>query len=660
MSILRKNTFHKKSSPFLKTYFNFSKEENAVNLIEIRRGQLVLNEEALKSINELKENIIIVSIFGKERTGKSYLMNLLLNSDQITKLTKGFHVSSQITSNSNTRGIYLWNTPITKPNSKEKIIFLDSEGIHSENVFNQEMDSKLLALILLISSVFIYNSIGDITSNSLNELELIVHLADSIGINEKINKDKLISGLCPKFIWALRDFDLKQLENIKTSKNDYMEQCLKERFGGENKDEINVIKENLVKYFKERECVTLPMPVEEEKDLYMLKKKGVSLLTENFQDEFMILKNKIYNSSKAKEINRKIINGPMIAYFIRIFVDAINKGNIPNISEIFNDMIKHSIENNYNKAQEFFKEELEKLKKEEFDLDIKEIYSLKYEAIKEYMNILEKFPEITKKDIYINEYKIKKEKLENEIEKEINDILNDLIANNSYTEFFNGKNTNQENKNYKQSSELIEDYLNKLSELKISSDTTILNNKDFDNFINDDINETKKIIDFMEKNNELISNRQDSDSDINKEEEEQNLKNGENIEEHKENNENKQNEENKEKNKENKEIHYNNNTKNYVDTKEYENLKKELENTEKYALELIGKFTKLLDKRDKLIVKNNIKPSRIHPRHSIKSYSTRLVNIYYNEDNLCQISSEEKPVEKCNCSMDKFKNCFIY
>ena len=660
MSILRKNTFHKKSSPFLKTYFNFSKEENDVNLIEIRRGQLVLNEEALKSINELKDNIIIVSIFGKERSGKSYLMNLLLNSDETTKLTKGFKVSSQITSNSNTRGIYLWNTPIPLPNSKEKIIFLDSEEIHSENVFNQEMDSKLLALILLISSVFIYNSIGDITSNSLNELELIVHLADSIGINEKINKDKLISGLCPKFIWALRDFDLKQLENIK-SKNDYMEQCLKERFGGENKDEINVIKENLVKYFKERECVTLPMPVEEEKDLFILKKKGLSLLTENFRDEFMILKNKIYNSSKAKEINRKIINGPMIAYFIRIFVDAINKGNIPNISEIFNDMIKSSIENNYNKAQNFFKEKLEKLKSEEFGLDIKEIYSLKYEAIKEYMKILENFPEITKKDIYINEYKMKKEKLENEIEKEINDILNDLIANNSYAELY-GKNENQENKKYTKSSELIEDYLNKLSELKISSDTTILNNKDFDNFIKDDINGTKKIIDFMEKNNELISNRQDSsdsDSNINKEEEKN--------EENKENNENKENEEKKEKNKENKgknkdykEMHYNNNTKNYVDTKEYEKLKKELENTEKYALELIGKFTKLLDKRDRLIIKNNLKPSRSHPRHSIKSYSTRLVNIYYNEDKICQISSEEKPVEKCNCSMDKFNNCFIY
>ena len=56
------------------------------------------------------------------------------------------------------------------------------------------------------------------------------------------------------------------------------------------------------------------------------------------------------------------------------------------------------------------------------------------------------------------------------------------------------------------------------------------------------------------------------------------------------------------------------------------------------------------------MVKNCIKPSR----HNIRSYSTKLVNIYNTEENLCELSAEEKPVEKCNCNMDKFKNCFIF
>ena len=65
---VRKSTFQRKSTPFLKTFF--LKEENAINLIEIKREQLILNEEALKVIKDIKENVIIVLIFGKEGTGK--------------------------------------------------------------------------------------------------------------------------------------------------------------------------------------------------------------------------------------------------------------------------------------------------------------------------------------------------------------------------------------------------------------------------------------------------------------------------------------------------------------------------------------------------------------------------------------------------------------
>ena len=105
----------------------------------------------------------------------------------------------------------------------------------------------------------------------------------------------------------------------------------------------------------------------------------------------------------------------------------------------------------------------------------------------------------------------------------------------------------------------------------------------------------------------------------------------------------------------------NHTNKNDIDAdREYEELKKELKKTEKTALELIGKFTKLLDKRDKFLVKNSLKPFNYQARHSIKSYSNKLVNIYYSEENICELSSEEKPVDKCNCSMDRFKNCFIY
>ena len=389
----RKKTFHQSFNNPIRSSLTL-KEEGPLNLIEFRRDKIILNEEAIKMLKEVKDDVIIVSIFGKEHTGKSFLLNLLLNSRENVKISKGFKVSSTL--NPVNRGIWMWNTPIGKSNSKEKILLIDSEGINSENIYNQNCDSKVFAMMLLISSLFIYNTKGDINSNSLNELELLVHLADSIAINDKLNKDNLISELCPKFIWTLRDFDLDKLtspQGQKMTPDMYMEQCLTERFDGKNKDEINMIKVNLLKYFKERECITLPSPVKE-KDLHMLKKLQFNDLESNFRDQFNNLRNKLYIDSKSKLINGKNVNGPMIAYLLTSFINEINNDNIPNVINILTEMAIFDIENHYNYSKALFRKTFEELKEDELDIDIKEIYSLKYESLKEYMKVLEKNPDI--------------------------------------------------------------------------------------------------------------------------------------------------------------------------------------------------------------------------------------------------------------------------
>ena len=100
-------------------YNNLNLEEGPIKLIEFDKNNFKLNPLALDILRSIEEQIIVVSIVGKARTGKSYLMNLLLNTNNNNKLNKGFKVSSSI--NSCTRGIWLWNTPRQKPNSSAKI-----------------------------------------------------------------------------------------------------------------------------------------------------------------------------------------------------------------------------------------------------------------------------------------------------------------------------------------------------------------------------------------------------------------------------------------------------------------------------------------------------------------------------------------------------------
>ena len=617
-SFKRKKTFQEKYETELPPVVPKNIEPTALNLIELRRDQLILNEEALQVLRGIKENLIIVFIFGKQRTGKSFLMNLLINSSEnkkkfisssmiSTKNLKGFKVNAYMNSiKGNKKGIYFWSSPISKEDSNEKILFFDSEGINNENMYQQTIESKLLALMIIISSLFIYNTMGDIDSHSLNDLQLIVQLTDSINIEGKIDKDEIISELCPKFLWTLRDFNPDKYKQIKNKSDVYLEECLNDdRFKGKNKDEINMINESLVKYFKKRECVVMPCPVNEEKELHSLQKKNLKELNDNFQNEFEVLKKKIYETSQAKVINGKKITGPILVNLLKLFIREINKNNIPNIDKIFLDLIKHELDTTYTKCRNEFRQKFEKLKQEE-DLDIKEIYYMKYEIINEYMTILERVPEIYNKENYMKEYEETKERLETEIEKIIKADLDVLISNNSYEKILEEKN----DKVYSNNKEIIEDYLNMLIDTKIDMSDAILTKKDFEIFIKNDIKKTKEIIDYIKKENNININNGNMEDNI------------------------------------------------YNDENDINKIKSEIEKAEKEELELIGIYTQLLEKRDK-ILKNCLKFSNFG-RINIRSYSNKLVTINMGEEKSCELSETEKIEERCNCSLRNFKNCSIF
>ncbi len=57
-------------------------EERPLQLINFQDSKLIINSEALEFIESIKEEIVVVCVIGKARTGKSYLMNLLLENDK--------------------------------------------------------------------------------------------------------------------------------------------------------------------------------------------------------------------------------------------------------------------------------------------------------------------------------------------------------------------------------------------------------------------------------------------------------------------------------------------------------------------------------------------------------------------------------------------------
>ena len=76
--------------------------------------------------------------------------------------------------------MWIWNKPIEIANNPGeqpfKAFIVDSEGIGAFNE-DQNHDTRIFLLALLLSSYFVYNSMGTIDENALQNLSLIVNLS---------------------------------------------------------------------------------------------------------------------------------------------------------------------------------------------------------------------------------------------------------------------------------------------------------------------------------------------------------------------------------------------------------------------------------------------------------------------------------------------------
>ena len=612
--------------------------EYPINLIEFNRNNFILNEKALNILNSINEDLIIISIVGKARTGKSYLMNLLLNYNNIKYPGKGFQISSRL--NSCTKGIWLWNTPRDSPiYPNSKIIFIDSEGTNSTDISTKTYDSKIFALIVLISSLFIYNTYGNIDERSIADLALAAHLSNTIATNTIDDKDIIINELTPKFIWVLRDFILDKIDpdtGKEISSNDYLELCLRNKLINKNGIgmENNLIRENIIKYFKERECITLPRPVEQEEDLHKLNEIRFDQLKPNFRNEFLNLKRKVYEESKIKRIGNKKINGPILVNLLIQFINSLNSKIIPNINTAIENIILNEIEKYYDKCKKLWKQNYSKIKTNN-DYNIKSIYNIKYFIIIEYSQVINDNKEIKYTEKFLEIYNNNKNKLEQEIQNDIDKLLKERNTNSKIYEIINkyeniGLCSNNIDINIEKNEKdfviktIKNNFINYIKDIK-----NIISKKNFNNNNNKILEE---IIKKEKRNNEKII--KEILEVINKEYE--NKIKEINIEIKKDKLNDKSND-----------INQMNTINETLNTK-CDILNEELDIKEKELSHLIGKYTRLAEKKEKIL--NNLIIKK-REQNSITMRSQR------NQNDICGITVEANE-KGCGCEIGDF--CFIF
>ncbi len=450
--------------------------------------KFIISKEAKKIIcNPNYTEVGIISLVGKYRTGKSFLLNrflkqanennLNINSEnenikienseiKINKNYNGFDVGPTI--KPCTKGIWIWPNPIIIKNNLSKNSFpsflIDTEGL---GAYDEEInhDTKIFLIAILISSLFIYNSFGTIDENALNNLSLILNLSKNIKLRNSSfkNEEEEMGKYFPSLLWLLRDFALKLEDNegnVITAKQ-YLENALMEQKGmSDIIIEKNQVRKLIKTYFPERDCFPLVRPVENENDLQNLQNLSDENIRPEFLNQCQLLTNKILKKIKPKNFNQKILSGEMLFSLIESVISSINEGVIPVIENSWKYVINTECLKNLNGIIKEYKENIIKYQKDNFDksdyFSLLENYnqnlcneliqkfqdenSSKFDDIDEYVKKLKIGLNQEFKKINEDNFNLLKDKYILELDKEINKSISDKdkLTKENYITFING------------------------------------------------------------------------------------------------------------------------------------------------------------------------------------------------------------------------------
>ncbi|KAL1809059.1 hypothetical protein ACET3Z_026049 [Daucus carota] len=315
-------------------------------------GKFKMDPEAVAVLQLLKEPVGVVSVCGRARQGKSFILNQLLGR------SSGFQVAA--THRPCTKGLWLWSTPLRRTaldGTVYNLMLLDSEGIDAYDQTGT-YSTQIFSLAVLLSSMFIYNQIGGIDEASLDRLSLVTEMSKRIRVRASGEKSTAseIGQFSPIFVWLLRDFYLDLVEdNRRITPRDYLEIALRPVQGSKRDVAAkNEIRESIRALFPDRECFTLVRPSNNENDLQKLDQLPLNKLRPEFRSGLDALTTFIFERARPKQMGGTVMTGPIFARITQSYLDALNKGVVPTITSSWQSVEEAECQRAYDIAAEVY------------------------------------------------------------------------------------------------------------------------------------------------------------------------------------------------------------------------------------------------------------------------------------------------------------------
>lgn len=299
----------------------FDDEKQVIPLITCENGQYSVSESTLEWLESIGE-FGVIACAGKYRTGKSFLLNRLASAESNT----GFGVGDSV--QACTKGLWIFKRVFHVDG--KNIVFIDTEGIDALDA-NDTHDVRIFTLALLLSSTFVYNSIGPIDETSLQTLSLMTRVTENVKFDAENDSIKALAPHMPRFYWILRDFSLKltNKNNEDITENEYLEEALRES-SDPNK---NKVREAIRSSFPQRALVTLPRPSTNIDPTSQRMEDRLMSLSRSFLNGVDKLRNRLFEEIIPMKAQDSTINGKMYSILCRHYTDIIQSNAVPVIKD---------------------------------------------------------------------------------------------------------------------------------------------------------------------------------------------------------------------------------------------------------------------------------------------------------------------------------------
>ena len=306
--------------------------------------KFTLGEEALDCLRAVKGPVGVLSVCGRARQGKSFILNQLAGA--AASNDAGFKVGPTV--KPCTKGLWIWSAPIPTRSSDGQayhLILLDTEGIDAYDQTGQ-YSTQIFSMAVLLSSLFVYNQMGGIDEAALDRLSLVTEMTKHIRVRSDEGGGRgrtsaaELGRFSPSFVWLLRDFYLDLADSDvdggpsrSITPAEYLERALRavDR-GGPGAEAKNAIRDSIKALFPERECFPLVRPVNDERALRNLDTTPRSALRPEFIEGLGRLMDTLFSRCAPKRIGGDVVTGPALASLAEAYAAALNGGAVPAIA----------------------------------------------------------------------------------------------------------------------------------------------------------------------------------------------------------------------------------------------------------------------------------------------------------------------------------------